>query len=343
MKTRKILQVILAISLILSALSTLGGITASAASVWDGSKMNVLWYAKDPSAATFTITTAEEFAGFAYLVNHRDANTKYREDGTVAEDGTKTTKGSAFAGKTIKLAGDVDLASKPFAPIGATGSFQGTFDGSGFTVKNYYVTTDSSKNEVNAGQYYFALFGTVGVGAVIKNLKIENIVYDVNVLKSATRIDVGSVAAYIHPNKGGSCIDITVKRMTVNITKEEGATYKPRVGPIYGCYDTKVGTTKNISVTDYQVNAAAGVEVQTYEGGLVGITNANSNTASWENVTFSVKQEGSGSESVPGSEPGSQPGSETTPPTSDGFFVLPIVALLCAAGIVLVIRSRRTA
>ena len=93
--------------------------------------------------------------------------------------------GETYAGKTVKLIADIDLANRNWLPIGMIGHemgstypwyyapFCGTFDGNGYTISNM-KTCDMW----NVGNYqYFngaALFGCTSDGAVIKNLTIKN-------------------------------------------------------------------------------------------------------------------------------------------------------------------------
>ncbi len=67
--------------------------------------------------------------------------------------------GNTFAGKTVKLAGDINLAGIDWEPVGQTGAtqFLGTFDGQGYTISN--LTIDS-KAEVG-GTYSSGLFGWI--------------------------------------------------------------------------------------------------------------------------------------------------------------------------------------
>jgi len=123
---------------------------ATYASVWNG-KADTKWY-KD-SESEFTITTPEQLAGLAKLVN----------------------KGNDFKGKTIKLGANIMLndtanwqswASSPpaneWVPIGReNSSFNGIFDGNEFTVSGVYV---------NSTKDYQGFFGYVGSSGAIKKL-----------------------------------------------------------------------------------------------------------------------------------------------------------------------------
>ncbi|MCD8208399.1 MAG: Ig-like domain-containing protein, partial [Bacteroidales bacterium] len=130
------------------------------------------WY-EDPEEESYTISTPEQLAAFSAIVN-----------GT-----TNQARQNSFAGQTVNLGGDIimndadDVRSEDgkwggistptlyisddayaFTPIGnmrfnqdgsrASGySFQGTFDGHGYSIENLYVTGDDG---------YLGLFGVVG-------------------------------------------------------------------------------------------------------------------------------------------------------------------------------------
>ncbi|MBR2615519.1 MAG: SipW-dependent-type signal peptide-containing protein [Clostridia bacterium] len=108
---------------------------------WTG-EVDTAWY--DASEAEFVLTSAEELAGLASLVN---------------------SKTNHFQNKTVKLGADINLSNLSWTPIGsADAGFQGTFDGDGHTVSNLYVEADN-----NAG-----LFGYALNGGNVKNLTVEN-------------------------------------------------------------------------------------------------------------------------------------------------------------------------
>ena len=111
---------------------------------WD-SVADISWY--DPAATEYTLNHANQLAGLAMLVNSATDN---------------------FAGKTVKLASNVNLGDIAWYPIGASSAtpFKGNFDGNGMTVSNLYVNTNSS---------YAGLFGYVSAGVKVSNLTIENV------------------------------------------------------------------------------------------------------------------------------------------------------------------------
>ncbi|MDE6127413.1 MAG: hypothetical protein K2G30_10720, partial [Muribaculaceae bacterium] len=86
--------------------------------------------------------------------------------------------GNDFAGKTVSLTADLDLAGVEMAPLGAfinTGGsasalnapFRGTFDGQNHTISNFSTTVTDYKSAAG-------FFGYVGEGAIIKDLTLKN-------------------------------------------------------------------------------------------------------------------------------------------------------------------------
>ena len=130
------------------------------ADTWDGTA-DTTWYNDEDTE--FTITTAEQLAGFADLV-----------------DGDNT-----FAGKTVKLGRNIDLAATDengepvsFDPIGSyrkEAGFNGTFDGQGYTISNMYQHYDALSNSYYYSDLGLGLFGAVE-DATIKDLVIDNAV-----------------------------------------------------------------------------------------------------------------------------------------------------------------------
>ena len=115
---------------------------------WTGD-VNTSWY--NTTDKSFTLTTAEQLAGLAQIVNA----------------GTDT-----FKGKTVVLGANIDLNNAAWTPIGTksadgekafTRTFAGTFDGAGYTVSNLYVS----------GGNALGLFGRIGTGAHIEDLTID--------------------------------------------------------------------------------------------------------------------------------------------------------------------------
>ena len=151
------------------------------------------------SEEKYTISTAEELAAFADLVD----------------------AGQTFEGKTIMLNSDIDLASILFDPIGSyrnDKAFKGIFDGQCHTIKNLSQNTWELDNGYYRGDLGLGLFGAVE-DAQIKNLNMDSASI------SGEYALVGIVAATAY----GDC---TFENITV--TNSNGADYQYYAGGIVG-------------------------------------------------------------------------------------------------------------
>ena len=114
-------------------------------SLWDGTS-DTSWY--NDTDTEFVLTTAEQLAGLSELVNG----------------------GNDFAGKTIKLGANMDLADQPWTPIGNWDhTFSGDFDGQGHTISNLFINdTDETTGDG---------IGLIGVATSsdIKGITINNV------------------------------------------------------------------------------------------------------------------------------------------------------------------------
>ena len=162
-------------------------------SAWKGNR-DYSWYTNavaptDSETVTeYTIANADQLAAFGAIVGGMDGQTQ-----------------NSFAGTTVKLIADINLGDKEtennpnviFYPIGYYNSdgtyertntainsglrnFEGTFDGNGHTISNFYHNTWEMKGDNNyydaTLQYYrdgMGLFGRV-YGGTVKNLTVDN-------------------------------------------------------------------------------------------------------------------------------------------------------------------------
>ena len=136
------------------------------------------WYEEAGENATeYHISTAEELAGLAKLVN---------------ADFDPWAARVLFDGKTIYLDADIDLAGHEWVSIGrgATNySFQGTFDGQGHVISNLTSHEEMYTEAGTANQpgMYAGLFGQV-YEATIRNLGVVNA--DIILSNSSSRYNV---------------------------------------------------------------------------------------------------------------------------------------------------------
>jgi len=157
---KRILGIALAICMMIFCVP-MGVFAESAADVWDGSA-DTSWYTSAPDTSEYHISTAEQLAGLAQLVN---------------ADPGKTN----FAGKTFYLDNDLDLSGHEWISIGTVlggnhpeYSFCGVFDGQGHVISNLYShESDIEGADESHNSLRNALFGSVYNGEV-KNLGVAN-------------------------------------------------------------------------------------------------------------------------------------------------------------------------
>ena len=224
------------------------------------------WYTDDNADATeFIIEDVADYAAFTEAVN----------------------SGNDFAGKTIKLANDIDLYFKDctamadsdpvtFRPIGDTKyngnkPFKGTFDGQGHTIKNLY------QNGWDLG-YQWGEYGSYGLfgeleGATVKNVVIEG---------SESYIEGGDVS-FIAGSATGTCVfeNITIKDSTI-------ATYNNGCGGIIGWSGAGNYTFKNITLESDVVLGGLWGSFDSSIGGIVGQAEPGA-TYNFENVTINCR------------------------------------------------------
>ena len=157
------------------------------------------WY-DNGSDTDFTISSVEEFAGFANLVSD----------------------GITFAGKTVKLGCDIDLSGKLWTPIGQTGAtqFLGTFDGGNHTISNLKINNTDESVHCSTG-----LFGWLN-NATVKNLKIDGATV-------SGHHNVGVIAGYLE-SEGCTIEDCHVLNAIISCTSVNDDANGDKCGGIVG-------------------------------------------------------------------------------------------------------------
>lgn len=171
-KTKKMGAISFFLSLVLLiAMTPITAFAEGTKDTWDGTA-DISWY--NSVDLNFYITTAEQLAGFALLVNG----------------------GNTFVGKTICLDNDLDLSGNEWISIGDGNNdaryFGGTFDGQRHSIYNL-----TSKNSSN---YYHGLFGVVSRGS-IQNTGI----IDANIIAKDTSIRAGILADWVNDGSVSGC------------------------------------------------------------------------------------------------------------------------------------------
>ena len=165
---KKFLTFILGICLIIPCAFLFAGCkeeTETKMETWDGTSVEV---SVADNNGVILIETAEELSGFAKAVN----------------------AGNSFAGKTIRLACDMNMLGRTWTPIGLgnrnvlgeeTNAFSGTFDGNGKKIiglnsEGYTPALEHQHHETDFATtvqtYHYGLFG-VAINATIKNLTVS--------------------------------------------------------------------------------------------------------------------------------------------------------------------------
>ena len=248
-------------------------LVADTEKVWKGN-FDYEWY--DASKTEYVIANADQLAAFGAIVGGMDGQTQ-----------------DSFKGKTVKLLADINLGDKEsennpdiiFYPIGYYNSegtyertntaitsglriFEGTFDGNGHTVENFYHNTWEMKGDHDwyspEEQYYrdgMGLFGRV-YGGTIKNLTVRNFKSDGEIATT------GVIAAYA--DFGATFENIAIFDCNPRV-------YNIGNGGIVGCVgwytkgetDKKV-TFKNITVDNSNKISALWGSYDVACGGIVG-------------------------------------------------------------------------
>ena len=271
---------------------------ADTVNAWEG-EFDYTWY--DADAKELTIYNADQLAAFGAIVG-----------------GMNGQKQDDFSGKTVKLIADVNLgygvvdAPSIFYPIGyynsnknyekvsggsvtsSVSSFEGTFDGNGHTISNFYQNTWEMFGDYNDGysgtpNHYkdaMGLFGYVK-GGTVKNLTVDNFSSD------GEFTPTGVIAAYA---------DGDAKFENIAITNCNPRVYNTGNGGIIGIAgDTSAAnddhiTLKNITVDNSNKisalwgswDVACGGLVGMYRGNVDGSGNATGDTISFENCHVSA-------------------------------------------------------
>ncbi len=234
-------------------------------SVWDGT-VDTSWY--NETDTEFVIESASALVGLGELV-----------------DG-----GNNFAGKTIKLAADVDLGvfetdengelkldedGNPipisFNPIGDKSAFSGTFDGDGHVIENMY----QSGWDFN---YMWGQYGSIGLFGELENATIKN----VTISGANAQVEGGDI--------GGICGSATGTCVFENITIADSdfGTYNNGIGGIIGWSGAGDYTFKNITIAEDVVLGGLWGSFDSSIGGVVGQAEPGA-TYNFENVNIACR------------------------------------------------------
>ncbi|ATW27275.1 S-layer homology domain-containing protein [Candidatus Formimonas warabiya] len=172
--------------------------------------------------------------------------------------GDETYEGEDFAGRYVKLAGNISLAGENWSPMGGDDyAFCGSFDGDGYAISNLTIGNPTAY----AHGAYIGLFGILDTNAEISNLTLTDVsIYAEN---SASTI-AGTLAGYA----AGAVIDnCAVTGEVYSKTTEEGNNF---AGGLIG--QTYRGYIANCRI-DVKVSSLNESEYWSEAGGMMGSNN----------------------------------------------------------------------
>ena len=176
---KRIGSLLLILALCFTLLPTAAFAEGTSVDNWDGTA-DTSWYTSAPDASEYHISTAEQLAGLAQLVNDKATPV-------------------LFGGKTIYLDNDLDLSGSQWTPIGDGSNhvrfFAGTFDGQHHKIMNlnhHYTGNEVVRN---------GLFGVVSDGGTLKNL----LVIDADIASNDGSLLAGILADWVNGGTVENC------------------------------------------------------------------------------------------------------------------------------------------
>lgn len=217
--------------------------SANGAKWSDFGAYDISWYEKGQS--DYYISTPEELAGVAYLVNNNF---------------------SSFLGATLHLAGNISLQGRDWVPIG-TGNliFQGNFDGAGFTVSGITL------NNVDGS--------SCGFWTELRNSSVTDLALSADV--STDDQDVGILAASAATSEFCNVtVESTINFVRTKVSSSTGTVYNHRIGGVVGSSEScEYYNLKTITKLDFTFGSSSGNNcygnVNLYVGGIVGYGDNN--------------------------------------------------------------------
>ena len=179
MKSNNFKNRLTALALCFTLLPTAAFAEGTSVDNWDGTA-DTSWYTSAPDASEYHISTAEQLAGLAQLVNDKATPV-------------------LFGGKTIYLDNDLDLSGSQWTPIGDGSNqgrfFAGTFNGQHHKIMNLYHHSTGDELIRNG------LFGVVSDGGTLKNL----LVIDADIASNDGSLLAGILADWVNGGTVENC------------------------------------------------------------------------------------------------------------------------------------------
>lgn len=173
----------------------------------------------------------------------------------------------SFAKKgNIELLADLDFTGEVWPTSLTGGSFTGTIEGNGHTIKGITATGYSTKGGDIA---HGGIFGSLGEGAVIRNVTFSDVTYTV---MSAVKATSASFGLFAGDNLGATLENVTLKNSVLVVSKSFVNDFAAKiidgkfvVGLVIPSGDTAGITTENVT---YSVEDGANATVTEADGVL---------------------------------------------------------------------------
>ncbi len=217
------------------------------ADTWDGTA-DIGWYDSANPQSSYTITTAEQLAGLAQLV---DGETE-------------------FPGVTFTLEAELDLSGYEWNSIGnlQTADFSGIFDGQGHTIFGMTQVNSTAERGLFA-----SIRSTTDAGAEVRDLTLEDVEIDI---EGSNGLNFGALVSYAS-NRDGSNNPGQVRITNCSVSgviRNDGETDDPSSGDIGGIvgfanYNIQVvgcSSDVDVSYNETSIDPFCGLTV----GGIVG-------------------------------------------------------------------------
>lgn len=172
---------------------------------------------------------------------------------------TQVAAGNTYADQYIKLTADIQLTEE-WTPIGSGKNvlFSGTFDGDGYTVSDMTITDNSLS--------YAGLFGYVGKGGSVKNVKLTNVKIDVK--NESALVYAGALIAMMENDSSGNHISVVDNCSAIGTIRVTTANKTAIVGGLIGLSNQYAAITN--SGTNVTVTVDSGSSIATV-GGFIGM------------------------------------------------------------------------
>ncbi len=199
-------------------------------------KKTLDWSGSGTEADPYVIKTLNQYMAFAESVN----------------------LGQSYQGKYIVLGNDIDMSSlaEAYRPVGnESHPFEGTFDGKGYTLKNWSHTAYEES--------YQGLFGMAGAQSVIKNVKVDN----------PSLTSAGAYTGIVVGYSSGVVSNVTVTAATMTHTNSFG-------GGVIGAFKGTTASNLSFSGTLTGAGETGGVIGELQAGTVTGLESHGTVTAS---------------------------------------------------------------